>query len=128
MPAINSGFKLFTKLRDSGTGSSKLAHILKAFKLNRKGEPTEDMKAEDLLEYISESPEELIPEVTKLKAESFHLYGEYTPLPPPKPDADFTDLEAAFELLPDGEPEEAPKKGKKTKATAKKKAKPVVAE
>ncbi len=125
MPAINSGFKLFTKLRDSGTGSSKLAHILKAFKLNRKGEPTEDLKAEDLLEYINESPDEVIPDVTKLKAESFHLYGEYTPMPPPKADADFTELEATFTLHPDGEPEEAPKKGKKVKAVAKKKAKPV---
>ena len=131
MPAITSGFKLILKLRDSGTGSSKLSHIMDLWKqcnkVDFKGKPNADIQAEDVLDYITNSPEEVIPEVTKMKARDFHLYGEYTPVPPPKADADFADLEATFDLLPDGEPEEAPKKVKAAKAAkaAEKKAKAV---
>lgn len=131
MPAIKSGFKLLTKLRDSGTGASKLSHIIDLWrqhnKVDLKGKPNGDIDAEDVVEYIENSPDELVPEVTKLKARDFHLYGEYTPVQPPKADADFADLEATFELLPDGEPEETPAKGKKAKASAKSKASKAVA-
>lgn len=124
MPAIQSGYKLFLKLRDSGTGATKLAHILKAFETDRKGRVTKEVPADELVDYINESPDEVIPAVTKLKAESFHLYGDYTPAPPPKSDGDFQEIEATFDPLPDGEPEDAPAKPKAAKPTPFERAKP----
>ena len=81
MPKLTSGYDLFCRLRDSGTGDTKLDHMLSWFPKNRKGELTEDLPADEFLDMIQAVDDDaLIPPVTKLKAESFYLTGEYVPV------------------------------------------------
>ena len=113
MPAINSGWKLFSKLAESGTGKSKLDHLFPLFKPNRKGKPTQEVDAEDFLEFMDELDDEFVPPTTKEKAHSFHLTGDYQFKCVPIAADKFELPDAPFATLPDGEPEAEVKVAKK---------------
>lgn len=129
MPKLTSGYDLFCRLRDSGTGETKLEHILSWFPKNRKGELTEDIDADELNDMIQavEDPD-LIPPVTKLKAESIYLTGDYVPAVQKTDKKDFTKVKAVFTPTPPtDEPVTEVEEDAKKVAKLKKKMKPPAA-